>query len=195
ADRAAWTAPEDEALGPAAESATAESTESVTSTPEADADDHPVVAGTLRAPWRWEQLLVESAVIGGKGRWNRRLPGLAAEYRARLPPVRAGEPGSPRAAARRRDLAHPAHPPPVAVPVIERLTALPTDGTWGEWIATLETLAPMVLRRPERVLTVLAALRPLSVIGPVVLGEVRDVLAAELTTVAERPPADRYGRV
>jgi RecB family exonuclease len=53
----------------------------------------------------------------------------------------------------------------------------------------------MVLRRPDRVLAVLAALRPLSVIGPVRLDEVRGVLAGELTTVAERPPADRYGRV
>jgi RecB family exonuclease len=80
-------------------------------------------------------------------------------------------------------------------PVIERLAALPARGTWGEWIVALETLAPIVLRRPDRVLTVLAALRPLAVIGPVALGEVRDVLAGELTTLAERPPADRYGCV
>src|SRR5262249_62284780 len=65
----------------------------------------------------------------------------------------------------------------------------------GDWIAALEMLAPMVLRRPERVLTVLAALRPLAVIGPVTLAEVRDVLAGELRTVAERPPDDRHGRV
>ena len=53
----------------------------------------------------------------------------------------------------------------------------------------------MVLRRPERVLRVLAELRPLGAIGPVTLDEVRDVLADELATVAERPPAARYGRV
>src|SRR5204863_394292 len=71
---------------------------------EPDADDHPVVEGTLRAPWRWEQLLVESAVIGGKDRWSRRLNGLEAEYRARLARLREEEPDSPRAAALRRDL-------------------------------------------------------------------------------------------
>ena len=62
-------------------------------------------------------------------------------------------------AAIERDLANLEHLRRFAVPVIERLTALPREGTWGEWIAALETLAPMVLRRPERVLTVLAALR------------------------------------
>jgi hypothetical protein len=39
--------------------------------------DQAVVAGTLRAPWKWESLLVESAVIGGSDRWGRRLNGLA----------------------------------------------------------------------------------------------------------------------
>jgi CRISPR/Cas system-associated exonuclease Cas4 (RecB family) len=53
----------------------------------------------------------------------------------------------------------------------------------------------MTLRRPERVLGVLAELRALGPIGPVALDEVRDVLAEGLATVAERPPAARYGRV
>src|SRR5215470_2750131 len=156
-DRAVWTAPEDETLGPAAENAPAETAEP-TAVPDPDADDQPVVAGTLRAPWRWEQLLVESAVIGGKERWSRRLHGLAAEYRARLAQLREDEPDSPRAAAIERDLANLEHLRRFAVPVIERLTALPREGLWGEWLAALETLAPMVLRQPERVLTVLAAL-------------------------------------
>ena len=197
-DRAVWMAPDDETLGPAADIAAAENAASdadTTAAPDPDADDHPVVAGTLRAPWRWEQLLVESAVIGGKERWSRRLKGLEAEYRARLAQYREDDPDSPRVAAIERDLANLEHLRRFAVPVIERLTALPREGAWGEWIAALETLAPMVLRRPERVLTVLAALRPLDVIGPVALGEVRDVLAGELTTLAEPPPKDRYGRV
>ena len=198
-DRAVWTAPEDETLGAAAEIAPAASPEAAPpdagGSPEGDTDDRPVVEGTLRAPWRWEQLLVESAVIGGKDRWSRRLAGLEAEFRARLARLREEEPDSPRASGIERDLANLEHLRRFAMPVIERLTALPARATWGEWIAALETLAPIVLRRPERVLTVLAALRPLDVIGPVALGEVRDVLAGELTTLAERPPADRYGRV
>ena len=46
--------------------------------------DQAVVAGTLRAPWKWESLLVESAVIGGSDRWARRLNGLAAEYELKI---------------------------------------------------------------------------------------------------------------
>jgi CRISPR/Cas system-associated exonuclease Cas4 (RecB family) len=197
--RAVWVAPEDEALGPAAEDTPAAPPEGAppdTGGPaEPDADDQPVVDGTLRAPWRWEQLLVESAVIGGRDRWRCRLAGLEAEYRARLARLREEEPDSPRVPAIERDLRNLDHLRRFAVPVIERLGALPGWSTWGEWIGALEALAPIVLRRPERVLAVLAALRPLDVIGPVELGEVRDVLAGELTTLAERPPAGRYGRV
>jgi RecB family exonuclease len=196
--REAWTAPDDEALqtlagefaaGHAAPPSATEGSQGL------DADDQPVVEGTLRAPWRWEQLLVESAVIGGKERWRRRLAGLEAEYRARLARLREEEPDSSYASAIARDLRNLEHLGRFAVPLIERLAAFPSRGSWGEWIVALETLAPVVLRRPERVLSVLAALRPLDVIGPVALAEVRDVLADDLATLAERPPADRYGRV
>src|SRR5439155_24394493 len=33
-----------------------------------DSDDEAVVAGTLRSPWKWEELVVESAVVGGRTR-------------------------------------------------------------------------------------------------------------------------------
>src|SRR5207245_8894036 len=82
------------------------------------------VQGMLRAPWGWEQLLVESAVIGGKDRWSRRLAGLQAEYRARLARFREEEPDSPRTSAIERDLQNLEHLRRFALPVIERLTAL-----------------------------------------------------------------------
>src|SRR6202162_2071759 len=41
----------------------------------------PVVEGTLKAPWRWEKLLVESAVIGGRDRWQTRLAGVEIRIR------------------------------------------------------------------------------------------------------------------
>jgi CRISPR/Cas system-associated exonuclease Cas4 (RecB family) len=56
-------------------------------------------------------------------------------------------------------------------------------------------LAPRVLVRPDRVLRVLADLRPMGRIGPVTLGEASRVLADRLATVESEPPARRYGRV
>src|SRR5262245_33622400 len=116
-----WTAPEDETLGPAVDVAPVEPTPDNSGPGEADADDRPLVDGTLRAPWRWEQLLVESAVIGGRDRWARRLAGLDAEYRARLTRLREEEPDSPRGAALERDVVNLDHLRRFAVPLIERL--------------------------------------------------------------------------
>src|SRR4029077_10663160 len=51
-----------------------------------DSDEDAVFAGTLRSPWKWEELIVESAVVGGRSRqdggarWRRRLDGLSARY-------------------------------------------------------------------------------------------------------------------
>src|SRR5205807_543404 len=44
-------------------------------------DARPVIDGQLRAPWRWERLLVEAAVIGGRQRWRARIEGLAKDLR------------------------------------------------------------------------------------------------------------------
>jgi hypothetical protein len=154
-----------------------------------------VVEGTLRAPWKWEAMLVESAVIGGRDRWARRLDGLAAEYRVRLEVARRDDPESPRIEGLARDLANLEHLRRFALPVIEHLAALPACAPWGEWLPALERLAPLVLRAPERVLTVLAELRPLAPVGPVSIDEVRDVLLARLAVLDQRPPVSRYGRV
>jgi ATP-dependent helicase/nuclease subunit B len=48
----------------------------------------PVREGQLRAPRRWEQLLVDAAVIGSHDRWRRRLEGLANELRESSPSSR-----------------------------------------------------------------------------------------------------------
>ena len=160
-----------------------------------DADDRPVVEGGLRAPWRWDRLLVESAVIGGHHRWARRLSGLEQELRLRLTEAASDEPQSSRVRRFESDLANLDHLRRFALPIIDRLGALPPRATWGEGIDQLETLAPMVLRRPNRVLAVLGELRPMAGVGPVPLAEVQDVLAERLTQLQEEPPPRRYGRV
>jgi ATP-dependent helicase/nuclease subunit B len=214
--RTVWTGPQDEALGPAVERAASErhgddraATESVSGAagdddgPGAgddsagvdDSDGQPVVAGSLRAPWRWEELLVESAVIGGKDRWSRRLSGLEAEYRVRIQELRQEEADSPRLLGVERDLRNLEHLRRFVLPVIDRLAALPARAFWGEWLPALDQLAPMVLRSPEHVLAVLAELRPLAPVGPLTLQEVRDVLAEHLAQLQARPPSGRHGRV
>ena len=160
-----------------------------------DDDTRPVVAATLRAPRRWDRLLVESAVIGGHDRWARRLDGLAEELRLRRDEIAGEDPESARVQALERDLRNLDHLKRFALPVIEALAALPSEASWGEWLDALERLAPTVLDRPDRVLAVLGELRPMARIGPVPLGEVRDVLSERLTELQQEPPKSRGGRV
>ena len=131
--------------------------------------DQAVVAGTLRAPWKWESLLVESAVIGGSERWARRLDGLAAEYELKVRELASDEPDSPRIPRLERERQNLLHLRAFALPLMEEMSAWPGEHTWGGWLQCLEALAPRVLRRPEFVLRVLADLRPMAAVGPVTL--------------------------
>ena len=157
--------------------------------------DQAVVAGTLRAPWKWESLLVESAVIGGSDRWARRLNGLAAQYDLKIRELTSDEPDSPRIPRLERERQNLVHLRGFALPLIEEMSAWPKQAPWGDWIQRLEEFAPQVLRRPEFVLRVLADLHPMAAVGPVGLTEVRDVLADRLAALEVEPPAHRYGRV
>ena len=161
----------------------------------ADSDEAPVVGGTLRAPHRWDELLVDSAVVGGRDRWERRLDGLAAELAARLEELGSDEPESPRLRRIERQIQNLSHLRQFALPVIDRLAALPQKALWGEWLDHLEALAPGVLKEPDDVLAVLGDLRPMASVGPAPLADVRDVLAERLTDLQRNPPRRRYGRV
>ena len=157
----------------------------------------PVVEGGLRAPWKWERLIVEASVIGGDPeRWRRRLDGVRAGYDQQIEEERLREdPESPQLAGLERDRRNLTHLGSFAIPIIEALASWPSRATWGEWLERFSALAPRVLRKPARVLRVLGELRAMSAIGPVSLEEARDVLAERLCTFDEHPPADRYGRV
>jgi CRISPR/Cas system-associated exonuclease Cas4 (RecB family) len=194
-----WVASRDDVFGVLSEPAADESDESGGEEEERSATsitgDHAVVAGTLRAPWKWESLLVESAVIGGSDRWARRLNGLTAEYELRIRELTSEQPDSPRIAHLERERQNLAHLRGFALPLIDEMSAWPKQAAWGDWIGRLEKFAPQVLRRPEFVLRVLADLRPMAAVGPVGLAEVRDVLADRLAALEVEPPAQRYGRV
>lgn len=150
-------------------------------------------AGTVRAPWRWEQLLVDAAVIGSAERWRRRLDGLRAEIEEQ----RAGiEPADEaRLAQNERRATDLEHLRAFALPLIERLAALPERAPWGDWLAELQALARAALREPEPVLAVLAELAPIAPVGPVGLDELRLVLAPRLRDLPVPPAPRRYGAV
>ena len=160
-------------------------------------DDEPaVVDGALRAPWKWETLIVESAVIGGDPqRWHRRLDGLDHQYRVRIDAEAKEDPESAKIARLERDRRNLLHLRRFALPIIDEIAAWPGQGTWGEWLDRFAALAPRILRFPERVLKVLAELRPMAAIGPVTLEEARDVVAERLLLLEYEPPKSRYGRV
>jgi ATP-dependent helicase/nuclease subunit B len=166
-----------------------------------DSDDDAVVAGTLRSPWKWEEFIVESAVVGGRtrrdgnARWRRRLDGLAADYRLRIGELRREEPESARAARFERDLRNLRHLRDFALPIVDELAEWPDKTTWGDWLDRLSGLADRALRRPTRVLETLAALRPMAAVGPVAIEEVRDVLHDRLVMLDWEPPFRRYGRL
>jgi ATP-dependent helicase/nuclease subunit B len=154
------------------------------------------VVGTLRAPRRWERLLVEAAVVGGGvDRWARRLDGLTREFLVRRDESLRMDPESPRAAGIDRDLRHLAHLREFALPLIAELAGWTGPVVWGEWLGRLEQLAPRVLRTPGHVLRILGDLRPMAAVGPVSLDEVRSVLTERLRLVESEPPHRRYGRV
>ena len=151
------------------------------------------IEGSLRAPWRWEKLLVDAAVIGSVERWQRRLAGLARELEIQLAELDDPEGGAAVALQRERDdLEHLKH---FALPVIELLAELPKSGPWGLWLDALEKLAMRSLAYPEGVLSMLKELRPMAAVGPVEWIEVRGVLSERLTLLSERPRDYRYGKV
>ncbi len=157
------------------------------------ADEQPAFAGTLRTPQRWERLLVDAAVVGGRDRWARRLEGLANELHLQL--REQAREDQPQREALIRRLAELEHLQRFALPLIATLDALPQRALWGEWLRALAALATQGLRHPEAVLGVLAELKPMEPVGPVTCEEVRRVLAERLTLLRSEPQQHRYGKV
>ncbi len=150
-------------------------------------------SGSLRAPERWERLLVDAAVIGGRDRWKRRLQGLESELRLQIK-------GATSQSARTRQhllqkLFLLRNLKSFSLPLIDLLDRLPTETSWSTWLARLEEISVRALNHPESVLSVLAELKPMGEIEPVGLDEVRRVLGERLTLLREDPPPNRYGQV
>jgi CRISPR/Cas system-associated exonuclease Cas4 (RecB family) len=193
-----WVAPLDEAVNrvPATGEERIED-EEASAAKAAASDTEQVRAGTLRAPWRWEKLLVEAAVIGRDSeRWHRRLEGKAKELeRQKREALLADDGGDAKLERITHVLEQLGHLGAFALPIIETLASWPTEALWGTWLDRFEELVPRVLRTPSHVLRVLADLRPMAEVGPIDLDEARRVLAERLLLLDSDPPAQRYGRV
>ncbi len=189
-EAAPWAAPRDELLA-AATAGPSDGLDDTASPPRTGDTDE----AAPPMPWKWEALLVDAAVIGGVERWRRRLDGLDRELALRAAELAKEDPDAARMASLTHTRAQLVRLRGFALPVIERLAALPQRALWGEWLAHLRALAPAVLRVPHHVLEVLAELAPMTTVGPVEIGEVRAVLTERLRSVTDEPPASRYGRV
>jgi ATP-dependent helicase/nuclease subunit B len=154
-------------------------------------DPLPVVEGSVRAPWRWEDLIVEASVIGGRDRWRRRLDGLEEEFRTKLTEVE----DEAAAAHLKRRLIDLGHLKQIALPIINALDTLPRGANWGEWLQALTALTALAIRDRDPVLAALAELEPMAPVGPIALDEVRLVLAERLGKLTRQPPRRRYGSV
>lgn len=194
--------PEDEQalvalLGATRDASHAERAEDESPTTFTAEEDRAAPFGTLRAPRHWERLLVDASVIGGRDRWARRLEGLyeklkadLAEYEAKAEDALADQ--------TKRDLGGLLALRKFALPIVAELDALPSRSSascWGDWLSALSKLATRALRHPERVLSVLAELRPMAHVGPVDIAEVRLVLERRFAALADKPSGRRYGKV
>src|SRR5262249_15372691 len=187
-----WYPPESEFLTESSSPADRAATTQFEDGDAASPDGH--TAGSVRAPWRWERLLVDSAVIGGKDRWNRRLDGLQNELSKKYKEL-LDEEEETRAALVDKQIRQLSYLKEFALPIIDTLDALPQKATWGEWIEHLRQLAGAALRNPEEVLKTLTELEPMAPVGPVDLYEVSMVLTPRLLELGVPPPRRRYGSV
>jgi ATP-dependent helicase/DNAse subunit B len=187
-----WVAANDDLLS--GDTATTE-TSSPESLPEQRDEEAASVSGAIRAPWKWERLLVEAAVVGGRYRWERRLKGLDAEIGRKIEAIKLEEPDSSKIISLERERTNLGHLRRFALPILDELAAAPEENNWGEWLSILQRLATRALRHPEHVLAVLTELQPISNMGPVTLCEVREALTDRLTDLAVEPPRSRYGQV
>ncbi len=155
-------------------------------------DPVPLIEGTARAPWRWERLIVDAAVIGSAQRWKRRLNGLANELVAKRNEIVDDDAHAASLERRILDLAHLGE---VAMPILSMLEAAPRNATWGDWLKFLRDLVDLAIRDREPVLAALAELEPMAPVGPVGLDEVRLVLNDRLGRLEAPRRVRRYGAV
>ncbi|HUR33760.1 MAG TPA: PD-(D/E)XK nuclease family protein [Vicinamibacterales bacterium] len=185
----AFPAPQDDVFGALAERADLQAQDAE------EIDDTAPGSRAFRAPWKWERLLAESRVVSSSERWERRLNGLIRECHLQRAELERTEPQSARLDHLERKIEDLKALASFALPIMRTLADWPAAAKWSAWLDAFEALAPRVIGRPERVLRVLADLRPMGAVGPVSLDEAARVLTNRLSTIESEPPVRRHGRV
>jgi RecB family exonuclease len=155
-------------------------------------DPTPVVDPGARAPWRWERILVDAAVINRSQRWHTRLRGREEELKARRRELNEDD---ARLMSIDRALVDLGHLRSFALPVIDALADLPSSATWRDWLTHLRALVNLAIRDRTVVLAALAELEPMAPIDGITLNEVRIVLGDRMGRLETPPPRRRYGAV
>lgn len=150
-------------------------------------------APTPPAPSAWEKILVDAAVVGGRDRWERRLRGYEEELRLRLAALEEDDEAERGHLQRQIELVRSFQE--LALPIIDRLAALPPKAYWSEWLEYFQELAQLTLRRPGSVLLALNELWAMGEVGPVTLEEAALALSHRLRFLRRPPPRHRYGHV
>ena len=170
--------------------------ETPASPPRAPEADREGAGGTENAgfvaPRRWERLILDSEVIGGLQRWERRLARFDDRLRQDLE-AEEDEGRREHVRQRRADLRRLTE---TALPILRRLAAFPSlDARYSEWARQLEDLARAALLHPEGVIDCLAETNPMRDVSEVTLDEVRESLWRRLAEVVTPSRGGRYGRV
>ncbi len=152
----------------------------------------PAAEDRSRAPRRWEQIIVDAAVIGSAERWARRLDGLEHELEHRRAEL---DDDTAQAAALEHKIADLRHLRETALPHIAMLAALPARALWGEWLERIRAITDAAIRDRDEILSALGELDAMAPVGPVGLDEVRHVLAERLAKLEDPPAPRRYGAV
>lgn len=155
--------------------------------------EEPAFEPTPATPAAWERLIVDAAVVGGRDRWETRLRGLEQQFLLKLSKLDDGDEATAQHLQRQIELLRNLER--MALPVIERLAAMPASANWGEWLLQLTDLAQLTLSQPDSVLLALNELWPMAEVGPVSLDEVNLVLTERLRFLRRPPVRRRYGQV
>ena len=165
--------------------------------PARDDEDAAIVEGTLRSPWKWEELIVESAVIGGAPReagGAGGLDGLADTVPPRSSEEPREEPESPRLPRFEPRAGQPAAPAPFRAADHRRARRVAGDSRVGRVARTVRALAPACLNGRRACSNARPGCGRWRDVGPVTLEEARDVLHDRLRRARLESAGRRYGR-